>query len=235
MKTIKINQSQKMNKLTQVLLVCALLIVISGCAGLGIPNRSFIDEMDHETDGFFIAGQDFPVVAGDRAFEGRTKKEINSRTPASITSKKEISRHRSVRKELTSKLNGLSEHESEEYRRALEFLPKDSDKIFYLNLPRHERLDYLMSRGYSPEISKNYLQEKSEGKGMSFFESRAVKVNDITVGMSKNTIVSSWGQPSRVDVAGNPINQNERWSYYESGKVRQVFFEAGKVEGWSIE
>ena len=70
---------------------------------------------------------------------------------------------------------------------------------------------------------------------MSFFESRAVKVNDISMGMSKDNIIGRWGQPSRVDIAGNPINQNERWSYYESGKVRQVFFEAGKVEGWSIE
>ena len=223
------------NKLARVLLAFALLIVLTGCAGLGMPNRSFIDEMDHETDGFFIAGQDFPVVAGDKSFEGRSQKEITSRTPASITSKKEVVRHKSVREELASKLNGLTENELEEYRRALEFLPSDSDKIFYLNLPRYERVDYLMSRGYSPEISKKYLQDKSEGKGMSFFESRAVKVNSIAIGMSKNNIIGSWGQPSRVDVAGNPVNQNERWSYYESGKVRQVFFESGKVEGWSIE
>ena len=212
------------------------LIVLSSCAGMtnGL-NRTYIDEMEHETDGFFVAGQDFPVVAGDNGFEGRTSEEINQRTPASLRTAKQRTQFRSVRDELTSRVNNLNEHEMEEYRIALEFLPTDSDKIYFLNLPRYERIEYLMARGYSPEISKKYLKDKSEAKGMSFFESRAVKAKDIVMGMSKNGIVETWGKPSRVDVAGNPMNENERWSYYESGKVRQVFFEKGKVEGWSIE
>jgi hypothetical protein len=235
MRITKSNKMEKINKLTRVILTCAFLLVLTGCAGMGMPNRTYIDQMDHETDGFFVAGQDFPVVSGDQSVEGRSRAEIGMRTPASARSKKAVTRYKSVREELVAKLNNLTEHELNDYNRAGEFLPTDSDKIYYLNLPKHERLEYLMSRGYSPEISKKYLQDKSEGKGMSFFESRAVKVNDISMGMSKNNIISSWGQPNRVDVAGNPVNQNERWSYYESGKVRQVFFESGRVEGWSIE
>jgi hypothetical protein len=235
MRNTKLLNMELLNRLTRLILVFAFLIILNGCAGLRMPNRTYIDQMDHETDGFFIAGQDFPVVSGDQSFEGRTKEEITMRTPASVRTKKAAIQYKSIREELVSKLNNLSEHELNEYNRALEYLPSDSDKIYYLNLPRYERVEYLMSRGYSPEISKKYLKDKSEGKGMSFFESRAVKVNNITMGMSKDNIVTRWGQPSRVDVAGNPMNQNERWSYYESGKVRQVFFEAGRVGGWSIE
>lgn len=223
-----------MNKLKKLTLLIGLSTLV-GCAGMYGPQRTFIDEMEHETDGFFVAGQDFPVVTGDKGFEGRSAEEITMRTPASIKTSEQRAQYKSVREELVAKVNNLSEHEMEEYRAALEFLPTDSDKIYFLNLPRHERLEYLMSRGYTPEISQKYVKDKSEAAGMSFFESRAVKVHEISMGMSKNKILEAWGQPSRVDVAGNPANENERWSYYESGKVRQVFFEGGKVEGWSIE
>lgn len=210
------------------------LLGLTGCAGMYYPQRTYIDQMEQE-DSFFVAGQDFPVVTGDKGFEGRTPEEVISRTPASAATQKERLQYKSVREELAAKVNNLTEYEMEEYRAALEFLPTDSDKIYFLNLPRHERLEYLMARGYSPEISQKYLKDKSEAKGMSFFESRAVRVSEISVGMTKTTIVQAWGQPNRVDVAGNPVNENERWSYYDGGKVRQVYFEGGKVEGWSIE
>ena len=58
---------------------------------------------------------------------------------------------------------------------------------------------------------------------MSYFESRAVRVSDIHHGMTKLQVQDLWGSPTRVDVAGNPTNENERWSFYESGKVKQSF------------
>ena len=47
-------------------------------------------------------------------------------------------------------------------------------------------------------------------------------------------VVKSWGNPSKVDVAGDPKNQNERWTFYEKNKVKRVYFEKGLVNGWDI-
>ncbi len=206
-----------------------ITLSISSCAGLGSINRSYVDEMDHQTDGFFIPGQDFPVTSGDQGVEGRSRKEIQLRTPSSFRSKEASLRERSVREELISKVNGLSGRDLNQYQLAKRYLPTDSDKIFYLNLPRYERTEYLISRGDKGP------KKKSQAKGMSFFESRATRLGHVSVGMSKKRIIDMWGRPGRVDIAGNPRRENERWSFYENGKIRQVFFESGKVEGWSIE
>lgn len=211
------------------------LICLTGCGGMAYPDRTFIEQMDHETDGFFVPGQDFSVVPGDGGAAGRTRDEIHQRTPASVRTRKDELQDRSLKQELGAKLNALDERSYDEYVRYREFLPTDSDKLYFLNLPRNERVDYLMTRGYAPEISKKYLKEKQNGRGMSYFESRAVRVNDIFHGMSKVQVQTSWGRPTRVDIAGNPANENERWSFYENGKVRQVFFENGSVAGWIMD
>jgi hypothetical protein len=51
--------------------------------------------------------------------------------------------------------------------------------------------------------------------------------------MSKDDVSSSWGKPMRRDVAGNPSQGNERWSYYRNGVLKYIYFAGGKVEGWS--
>lgn len=211
-------------------------VSLVGCANMAHPDRTFIEQMDHETDGFFVPGQDFSVVPGDNGYEGRTRDEIRQRTPASARTREEELESRSLATELRAKLNSLDEREYDEYVRYREYLPTNSDKLYYLNLPKRDRVDYLMTRGYAPEISKKYLRDKQNaGRGMSYFESRAVRVSDITHGMTKLQVQDLWGSPTRVDVAGNPSNENERWSFYESGKVRQVFFEKGRVAGWIVD
>lgn len=217
------------------LLIFLFSITLVGCGNFAYPDRTFIEQMDHETDGFFVPGQDFAVVPGDNGDEGRTMDEIRQRTPASARTREEALESRSLAGELRAKLNALDEREYDEYVRFREYLPTNSDKLYFLNLPREERIDYLMTRGYAPEISKKYLKSKQNGRGMSYFESRAVRVSDIHHGMSKLQVQDLWGSPTRVDVAGNPANENERWSFYESGKVRQVFFEKGRVAGWIID
>ena len=59
--------------------------------------------------------------------------------------------------------------------------------------------------------------------------------NELLLGMDKKTVMKKWGRPTRIDVAGNPTNENERWSFYYNGKVRQVYFEKGVVNGWVID
>ena len=63
-------------------LIFLFSIALVGCANFAYPDRTFIEQMDHETDGFFVPGQDFAVVPGDNGYEEDVD-EIRQRTPAS--------------------------------------------------------------------------------------------------------------------------------------------------------
>lgn len=68
-----------------------------------------------------------------------------------------------------------------------------------------------------------------------------IDVNDITLGMTKQAVRDSWGEPELVEVAGNPLYGNERWAYSEQlpstegfqTEKRIVYFEGGRVVGWN--
>jgi hypothetical protein len=53
--------------------------------------------------------------------------------------------------------------------------------------------------------------------------------------MQKSTVISSWGRPVKVEIAGDPRNENEKWSFSENGKMRHVYFESGVVQGWTVD
>lgn len=62
---------------------------------------------------------------------------------------------------------------------------------------------------------------------------------DIVFGMDRDEVLSSWGEPGKVQIAGNPNEGNERWVYSESGsryfgesRSRFVYFKNGRVSGW---
>ncbi len=58
---------------------------------------------------------------------------------------------------------------------------------------------------------------------------------ELFLGMSKAQVLRAWGRPGRVDIAGNPKYQNERWAFFAKSNVYYVFFEAGSVQGWQLD
>jgi len=64
--------------------------------------------------------------------------------------------------------------------------------------------------------------------------------NNIRVGMARRNVKMKLGSPTEVEVAGNPVYGNERWTYetsvptldgyYTEKKV--IYFESGTVVGW---
>ena len=72
-------EKKKSLKLILLALGC---MTFTSCAGL-LQNRTFIDEMDRESDGLFVAGRDFDAVPGDSGSAYRSNDEIRMRTPAS--------------------------------------------------------------------------------------------------------------------------------------------------------
>src|SRR5690606_4784410 len=94
-----------------------------------------------------------------------------------------------------------------------------SEKIYFLKLSDYERRDYLISRGL--------IQIKENLPTLQVSKNQSVRQ-----GMTKNEVIASLGNPARIDVAGNPQNENERWLYSAEGTQKYIYFEAGTVYGW---
>lgn len=216
------------------LLILATLILTSGCASL-FEERTFIRQMDRETDGVWTPHKDFHVVPGDQRDGYRTREQIAARTPGyQPRSFEDNLEHELLRKEKT-----LTMEQYAEYSEIKTDLDDTSERIYFLNLSEGEREEYLESRklgryAITNRPSRNNRRNYRAPSSMPI--SNALSYGrDIHQGMPKEDVRSSWGRPSRVDVAGDPSHQNERWTFYENGKVKQVFFEGGYVQGWAIE
>ena len=205
-------------------LLVGVTILTSSCA-LMLPSRSFIDEMERES--LYSPGRDFPVVAGDTGDVRIGKEELMSRTPSSERSRLLNKEAASIQNELIQKEDLMEEEEKARYAMDKKFLQTDSDKLYYLSLSPYDRTSYIATK-------KSDLQEELE-QGRNMVQNRSVHSGELFLGMDKNEVVEMWGKPSRVEIAGNPANQNERWSFREDGSVRQVYFESGKVQGWALD
>lgn len=211
------------------MIIIFLLFSLTSCAQF-LERRSFIDTMDKEDD-LFVANRDFPVVPGDSGSFGRSEEEIMGRTPASYRSKEDFERKRSLQTELERKEAGLSEHERVKYRQAQSVLQTESERIYYLGLNPSERQHYLQTRVADDEP---YSYSKRH-RPLSLMEERAVESPRLNVGMSKEKVKRMMGQPARVDVAGNPAHENERWLFSNGRSRSYIYFEGGQVHGWVFE
>lgn len=201
--------------------------LLTSCAEL-FTQRTFIDQMDHQTDGWFSPGKDFSVVPGDKGKAHRTQSDIMKRTPAGKYSKGEHIRKESIKTELNEKENKLTSDQYSQYRQNMDHFENDSEKIYYLSLPLEDRWQYLKSR-------RRVLPEARGRKVSSGYDTREDQERDISMGMGKNEVVRAWGRPHRVEIAGNPSNQNERWVFMGKHSNKLIFFENGRVQGWSVE
>ena len=120
-----------------------------------------------------------------------------------------------------------------------------------------EKKQYLRYRPYLNEAEKIeflgladvYSRERwIQTRGLAFSSERhsrnvasLIEQNDIALGMQKEAVKDSWGDPDYVEVSGNPKFENERWRFSlpiqtpEGYQIeeRLVYFESGRVVGWS--
>lgn len=205
-------------------LVFSLLLTLPiGCAQFH-TGRTYLSEMEQDDSRFFNPKEDFPIVAGDTGRDWSTEAEIRSRVPASENDLMEDRHSRALKSELRSLERSQSDESLEFYEKHKHQFGTVSEKIYFLKLPPRERKDYLLSRGFIEE-PKTPLYTANE----TMF---AVKRHDILLGMKKNEVLDSWGKPVRVEIAGNPRNENERWLYNMNGASKYIYFESGEVQGW---
>jgi hypothetical protein len=110
----------------------------------------------------------------------------------------------------------------------------------YLN--EEEKIEFL-------KLDDTYARERwIQTRGLEFSSERhsrniasLIEENDIALGMQKEAVRDSWGDPDYVEVSGNPKFENERWKFSlpiqtsEGYQIeeRLVYFESGRVVGWS--
>jgi hypothetical protein len=64
---------------------------------------------------------------------------------------------------------------------------------------------------------------------------RAIETRDVVLGMTRQQVMTSWGQPQEREVAGRDGSGHERWTYgskFSLNGARVVIFENGRVAGW---
>ncbi len=99
-----------------------------------------------------------------------------------------------------------------------------SEKIYFLKLSPFDRRDYLVARGFISEREGGTHRTPAQVfKGLN---------DEVALGMSKPDVLDSLGKPLRVEIAGNPRHENERWLYRFNGAPKYIYFEAGEVQGW---
>ena len=210
-------------------LIIMTLLLSSGCAEL-LERRSFIDEMDNQQEDLFVAGKDFPTVGGDSGMAHRSEEDIVARTPTSDFEMANRAEDLSIMHELRSKEVALSPYQQSLYRVAEQYMDTPSEKIYFLNLSDEEKVEYLDTRSL-----RNYNSRSSREAHRGLASLQPTYSNTLNRGMSKDEVVHSWGRPARIDIAGNPSNENERWAFYGNGGVRYIYFESGRVEGWNVQ
>lgn len=212
------------------ILLTGIFLILTSC-GQMVTDRSFIREMERETDGFFVAERDFEITSGDTGRAWRTRKQIKKRTPASINERKGDLRNRSIKKELAKKVNALSQKDYNHYQSVSDSFKNDSEKIYFLNLSTYEKRNYFLGQR-APQ-----LREKRKFETHHFIAAREIassRERELYLGMGKDELVAIWGRPYRVDIAGDPRNENERWSFKRARERKIVFLESGAVQGWSL-
>lgn len=204
------------------LTLLTLMLTTVSCSQF-MTHRDYLSEMESDDSSFFNPRKDFAVVAGDTGRDWETKSERKQRTPASVSDTQDSSSRKYLNQELRYLEGKQSEDAMEFYEKHKARLATTSERIYFLKLSQYDRKDYLASRGFLKE-EKQALKPHEE-----MF---ALRQSNVITGMSKSDVMNNWGRPARVEVAGNPSFENERWIYNVNGASKYIYFESGRVQGW---
>ncbi len=188
-------------------------------------GRNFLSDGGEDSGSggsFYKPSNDFPVMAGDTGRIGETEEERRSRAPSSEEFESDRATY-ALERERAELEDTQSESALAFYSIHKNKLKTTSEKIYFLKLPKGERREYLISKGLIKEDEHHFSDR---------VRIKAIGHSNIMLGMNKNDVVDSWGRPIKVEVAGNPSYENERWAYNVNGATKYVYFESGKVEGW---
>lgn len=127
-----------------------------------------------------------------------------------------------------------TEKEREQYYKYKPLLSNDKQRLYFLSLPNADsRARWANQIGAFEKNIDDYSQDVAE----------LIEESDIALGMTQKMVKESWGEPDLVEVAGNNLYGNEKWSYRTTvsshdGYVHEnriIYFEGGRVSGWEVQ
>lgn len=199
------------------------MCLLVSCSSI-VSNRSYIEIMEDEPVELFVPGQDFTTIPGDTGEAYRSTTEMKRRVPPTVEIQQQQARHVSLEQELAYLESIQNKRALAQYLKYSEHIGGTSEKIYFLKIrSMQERENYLRYRGIVQETPFYDEQEYN----------LAANHQEVLIGMSKEQVIRSLGRPIRRDIAGEPEYENERWAYYVDGEAKYIFFEGGKVGGWS--
>ncbi len=208
--------------------ILAIGSLLGGCAAL-LESRSYSEQMEKTDDSFLSPGKDFPVASGDTGKQFLSSDELKSRTPANRFEQAERTERQSLQEELSEMESNLSPEEFERYEKVKGQFVADSERIYFLRLSPSERHHYLRTLGIQ---SVNAAPEMPTYSAITYIRSYQRTSREIYLGMDKDQVIDRWGRPDQVEIAGHPRDGNERWTFFDNGKSKHIFFESGRVQAW---
>ncbi len=205
-----------------------MFLIFQACGPISI-NRSFLDEMENPGDQYLVPGEHFSRISGDSGKAAYPESKMFERTPDKENVYPEMTERQRVKAELDSKLSVLTPKQRNWFDENEKLFQNDSQKIYFLGLADSERDEYLAN------LTGKYIGQESRRAPSSFSKYSPRSSREVVLGMDKGQVIQLWGNPHQVDVAGNPRLENERWTFYEQGVRKYVYFAQGKVEGWVLE
>ncbi|MDZ4660374.1 MAG: hypothetical protein SGJ18_02015 [Pseudomonadota bacterium] len=205
----------------RILTFLSLFLLLSGCTLFGRSSNYGPDiyEADPELLDYYHEKQNLE--------RSQAKAQVRALSP-----KGEISDAAIERKQLLNRLEYriANKKESELYYRYKPYFSSDSQRIRFLQTDSYDtKIDWLRHYKITTEIEKFQPQVQA-----------MIDASDITLGMQKEAVVQSWGEPEAKEISGNPTYGNERWKYVKHVpenanyglETRYVYFEGGLVSGW---
>ena len=203
-------------------LIFLSVVSLSGCVGLERSRSSGYSHRDQEREqGVSRDRKDFERDGAISELGINSGESLSSRDTELLENRIELSK---AEKHLEGK------REREQYFKNKPYMKNDRDRLDFLARDGFDsRQRWLNGKGINPTSSQHSPEIQY-----------LVDTNDITLGMTKQAVRDSWGEPEGVEVSGNPIYGNERWHYNEQtsstegyqSQNRYVVFESGRVVGW---
>ncbi len=121
-----------------------------------------------------------------------------------------------------------SSAEKEQYYKYQSLMTSDRARLEFLKLNSYQEREAWIQRNSLSNI--NYSSEVQA----------AIENNDIVIGMPKQAVIESWGEPDSKDIAGDPVYGNERWKYIQYSSTpegyileeRYIYFENSRIRSW---
>lgn len=217
---MKRNSQLTLATITSTVFLASLLLSQGGCSSLERSRASGYADRSYDLgEGRDRRAMERDAVMNQMGFDGR--RELSDR-------EEQVLENRIALTKAEKSLEG--KREREQYFKNKPYMKSDAERMDFLALDSFEKRGrWLNSKGIT-STSNHYTPEHQY----------LVDTNDITLGMTKQAVRDSWGEPELVEVAGNPLYGNERWHYSEQtsstegyqSQRRMVYFDAGRVSGW---